>query len=192
MVKTKARSAAAPQRYAGIGNQAVRKATGKTWQEWFALLDEAGAVTRQHAEIVRLLPEQIDGWWSQMVAVAYEQARNLRAVHQRAGGDFAAAASKTFNVPLEVLCAAWEDARTRAAWLKAGIAVRKATPGKSMRMTWKRDDSSVNVNFYAKGEGKSQVSVQHEKLESEAEVQAAKAAWKEAFERLQAKLATMG
>ena len=71
-----------------------------------------------------------------MVTVAYEQARSLRAMHQRAGGDFVAAASKTFNVPLHVLCDAWEDARSRGAWLKARRQRAQGHPGKSMRMTW--------------------------------------------------------
>jgi hypothetical protein len=179
-------------RKTGISDAAVKKATGKTWQQWFALLDAAGATTRKHADIVQLLPEEISGWWRQMVTVGYERARGLRAVHQKVTGEFAAAASKTFNVPLEVLYEAWDDARTRAAWLKQGVVVRKATPNKSLRMTVKSGATPVEVNFYARGDNKAQVAIDHRQLGSEAEVQQAKASWKDAFERLQKKLATMG
>jgi hypothetical protein len=178
-------------RHAGIGDDALRQATGKSWKEWFALLDDANATALAHAQRVKLLPEQVDAWWRQMVVVGYEQARELRAVHQKMSGEFAAAASKTFNCPLDLLYAAWDDARTRAGWLKQGVTVRKSTKNKSMRITGK-DGAKVDVNFYAKGDGKAQVVIDQAQLGSEAEVQQAKASWKAALERLQQKIATMG
>src|SRR5260221_118779 len=111
-------------RKTGISDAAVKKATGKTWAEGFRLLDEAGAVTQKHADIVKLLPDEVGDWWRQMVTVSYERARSLRAVHQKCTGEFASAVSKTFNVPIETLFEAWEDARTRASWLKQGVVVR--------------------------------------------------------------------
>jgi hypothetical protein len=179
-------------RKTGISDEAVVKATGKTWKEWFDLLDEAGAVTQKHADIVKMLPHEVGDWWKQMVTVSYERARSLRSVHQKCSGEFAAAASKTFNVPLDVLFDAWNDAKSRAGWLREGVVVKRSTANKSIRMTVKSSDKPVDVNFYARGDGKTQVAVDHRQLESESEVQEAKASWKEAFERLQKKLATMG
>lgn len=63
-----------------ISDEAVRERTGKTWAEWFSILDGASAATMNHDEIAALLKERkgLDGWWSQMVAVHYERARGLR------------------------------------------------------------------------------------------------------------------
>jgi len=54
---------------------------------------------------------------------------------------------------------------SRAAWLdEKGLLVCKATPNKSMRVTWKDGKTSPEINFYPKETGKSQVVVQHCKL----------------------------
>ncbi len=44
--------------------------------------------------------------------------------------------------------------------------MRKATANKSMRITWSDGKTHVDANFYDRGRGKSQVSVQHSKLTS--------------------------
>src|SRR5919199_6695774 len=85
--------------HAGISSEAVRAKTGKGWAEWFAVLDKAGAAKWPHKQIASFLHEQECGdWWSQMVAVGYEQARGLRGKHQ-AGGGFPARARKTVAGP---------------------------------------------------------------------------------------------
>jgi hypothetical protein len=56
-----------------------------------------------------------------------------------------------------------------------------------MRITWD-DGTSVEVGFYARGEAKSQVALQHSKLASKADVQARKAFWAERLEALAALL----
>ena len=38
-----------------ISDAAVRKATGKSWDEWFAVLDSEGADALPHKQIARLL-----------------------------------------------------------------------------------------------------------------------------------------
>ena len=80
---------------------------------------------------------------------------------------------------------AWLDPRLREFWLPgAPLEVRKSTDGKSMRITWTLGDSSVEVNFVAKGPGKSQVQVQHSKLPDAEAVAAQKAYWSSGLERL--------
>ena len=75
-------------RLAGIGSAAVEAKTGKTWEQWLVVLDKAGARTRSHARIAAFLRERqrLPSWWCQMVAVGYEQARGLRAKHERPDG----------------------------------------------------------------------------------------------------------
>jgi uncharacterized protein YndB with AHSA1/START domain len=166
-----------------MSDAAVRAKTGKTWPEWFAILDKAGAAKLSHKEIVAHLVEQhhVGPWWQQMVTVTYEQARGLRAKHEKLGG-FEISVSKTLNVPAAAAFTAWQDKRRRARWLPdPAVTIRKATPNKSMRLTWVDGQGSVDVNFYSKGEGKTQVSVQHGKLADAKEAASKKVYWSKAL-----------
>lgn len=191
LVRDKAAAAVgAPARLAGVGTEAVLRATGRAWDEWLRVLDGAGAVAMPHRSIAAMLSKRfgVGPWWSQMVTVGYEQARGLRAVHQKPGG-FAASASKTLSASLERVFAAWNDPTLRALWLRnAPVAIRRSTEGKSMRIAWTAGGSNVDVNFYAKGAGKSQVAVQHEKLADEKAVAKQKTYWAGALGRLKAML----
>lgn len=176
--------------YAGISSDAVKAKTGKGWAEWFSLLDLAGAAAWPHKEIAAHLHEVGCGdWWSQMVTVGYEQARGLRVKHQTADG-FSANASKTVAVPVAKLFAAWKTAKTRAPWLPdaAGITIRKATANKSLRITWTDGKANIEVNFYAKGEAKSQVTVERRKLTGVKQVNQVKSYWIAALDQLKALL----
>ncbi len=174
----------------GMGDDAVRAKTGRNWTEWFVVLDKAGAVKMSHKEIAALLGEKhkCPPWWRQMVAVGYEQERGLREKNQKSDG-FSASASKTIGVPVETLFAAWTDDKRRARWLPdVTLQIRKATPPKSVRISWGDGKTNVNANFYAKGEAKSQVALEHEKLSNQDEVTRKKAYWAEALERLKVEL----
>jgi len=172
---------------AGIGGEAVRAKTGKTWRQWLAILDQAGAGKMNHTEIVGFLEKrrpEMDGWWMQMVTVGYEQARGLREKHQKPTG-YEVGGSKTVGVPVAVLFQAWQDRTIRRRWLPdASITIRKATPSKSMRITWTDGTSSLSVNFYPKGGGKSQVVLQHGKLANAKEAARWKGYWAKTLGRL--------
>lgn len=80
-----------------VNTQAIEQATGASWQEWCAFLDESGAAQLDHNAIVRKARKfkQISGWWAQSVAVAYEQHIGRRKPGQRSDGLFNASASRT-------------------------------------------------------------------------------------------------
>ncbi len=182
------RSAAAGKalKLAGVGNQAVTRATGKDWNDWLSLLDRSGAKKMSHKDIALLLSRKfgVPDWWSQMVTVGYEQARGLRDANQTASG-FRAYASRTVGAEIDRLYDAWQDPRIRERWLPgAPLEVRRATDGKSMRITWTVGKSDVDVNFFGKGPEKSMVQVQHGRLASAASVTRQKAFWTQALERL--------
>lgn len=177
-------------RLAGVGSEAVMKATGHAWDEWLKLLDRAGARALPHKDIALMLSRKflVPNWWSQMVTVGYEQARGLRVVNQKTDG-FVANASRTVATPLGKLYNAWNDPQIRARWLlDAPVEVRKCTDGKSIRMTWTAGRSNVDVYFSPKGADRSVVQVQHGKLSRAADVTRQKAFWAEALERLKALL----
>ncbi len=167
------------------GDEAVRAKTGKNWAEWCAALDEVGAAGMTHKEIAAYLARTYDfgGWWSQQVTVGYERLRGRRATHQKTDG-YEASGSKTVGVPIERLYTAWADEAERRHWLAdPDLTIRKATPARSLRVTWK-DGTPLDVMFYAKGQGRSQVTIQQSKLPDAEAVARAKAYWKEQLEGL--------
>ncbi len=180
------KSKLANEKTAGISDVAVAEKTGKTWAEWFAILDAAGAAKMNHKQIAVHLSEQhqVPDWWAQSVTVGYEQARGLRQKHQKSDG-FAVSVSKTINTPVSALFKAWEDDSERARWFpRRKILIRKATPDKSLRITWSDGKSSVEVYFNSKGDAKSQVTCQHTKLSGQEEVERMRAFWSKALQSL--------
>jgi len=171
---------------------AVKAKTGKNWKDWFTVLDKAGARKMNHQEIVKLISEKYDvgPWWQQMVTVTYEQARGLRAKHQKPEG-FEISGSKTIAVPIATLFKAWFNEKIRRRWLSEadnGLTIRKATPNKSLRITWIDGRTSIAVDFYAKGNGKSQVALNHGRLKNAKEAAAKKRYWAEQLDRLKNEL----
>jgi uncharacterized protein YndB with AHSA1/START domain len=164
---------------AGMSDDAVRAKTGRNWQEWVRVLDAAGAASMPHREIATYLSDeqQVPGWWAQMVTVGYERIRGLRDIGQRRGGSYEAGKSKTLPVPLAELYRACSNARKRVQWLpNTKLVVRKATPERTMRITW-ADGTAVEMYFIAKGEAKSQLTVQHRKLPTRAAADEMKSYW---------------
>jgi uncharacterized protein YndB with AHSA1/START domain len=178
-------------KYGGIGADAVKAKTGRTWAEWIAALDQAGAADWPHKKIAEFVHDEFGcpSWWGQMVTVGYEQAKGLRVKHQTATG-YNASASKTIAVPVAKLYKAWADQKVRNQWLIGAkkMVIRKATPNKSMRITWTDGATSVEVGFYSKGAGKSQMAVQHSKLAGVKDVEMMKKCWKGALDKLESQL----
>ncbi|HXE74392.1 MAG TPA: SRPBCC domain-containing protein [Candidatus Xenobia bacterium] len=174
-------------KYGGISDAALRKATGKGWEDWFEFLDAAKAHKLGHKDIVDVLYKKhknVDGWWLQMITVGYEQARGLRVRHQKPGG-FEISSSKTVNVPVARLFMAFHDSALRRRWLKdSNFTIRKATPPKSLRITWVDGATHLDVNFYPKGDTKSYVSLQHGKLADSRAAEKQKVYWGQQLERL--------
>ena len=175
------------KKVARISDEAVLAKTGKGWAEWFKVLDAAGAKKLDHKGIVAILREQhgVGSWWQQMVTVTYERERGLRELYQKARG-FSATASKTMAAPVLKLFNAWINKKTRQRWLpKPDFEIRKATPGKYLRITWVDKKTNVDVGFNPKGKDKTQVAVQHDKLPDAKAVARMKSFWRKALASLQ-------
>ena len=168
-----------------MSDDAVKAKTGKAWAEWFKLLDAAGAKKMTHREIVAHLSEKhgVGPWWQQMVAVTYEQARGLRDKHEKPEG-YEISVSRTIDAPVGKAFKAWTDEKTRKKWLPANLTIRKATTNKSLRISWEDGKTSLSVNFYPKGDGKSQVVAQHSKLPDAKGAAKMKKFWSQALDRL--------
>jgi hypothetical protein len=165
-----------------MSEEAIRRRTGKRWGEWFAILDAWGGAERTHKEIAAWLSEKhgIDGWSAQSVTVGYERARGVRAPGERPGGGFSATASRTVAAPVERLFVAFTDASERERWLPDGeLRERTSTRPKSARFDWENGSTRVIVGFDGKGDGKSQVALEHERLPDAESAEETKAFWRE-------------
>lgn len=154
--------------------------TGRTYAEWFALLDEWGGTKRSHSEIAQMLVDEhgVGGWWAQGIAVQYEQARGMRAPGQRWDGSFAATAAKTIAASVGRVHHAFADASARGQWLPdMNLRVRTSRPGKSLRADCD-DGSRIEVTFVAQSAVKCQVRVEHQRLPDAAAVPTAKEFWR--------------
>jgi hypothetical protein len=174
-----------------MSDEAVKLKTGNDWSHWFAVLDKAGGNEFTHHALTKILSEQhgVGPWWRQMVAVEYERARGLREKHQTTAG-YSVSVSKTVAVDVSELYAALADGRMRKKWFAwEGFKPSSQTKDKYFRGPGK-DGWKLEINVYAKGAGKSQIAIQVSKLGSEAAVEAERAAWKKALEKLQTVLKT--
>ena len=180
---------AASARYAeiaGMSDASVRKATGCNWERWVRTLDRAGAASKSHREIAKLVAFfGTPSWWTQMVTVGYERIRGLREKGQLRDGGYQTSKSRTFDADVAQVYEAFANASTRKRWLDDNVAVRSATPAKRLRLAWP-DGTSVVVGFVAKGPAKSIAAVQHERLPTRDAADAAKRAWAGRFDRLAA------
>jgi uncharacterized protein YndB with AHSA1/START domain len=168
-----------------MSDEAVEAKTGKTWPRWFKLLDAAGARQMTHQEIAAHLHDRhrVPPWWTQMVAVTYEQARGLRDKHEKPGG-YEISVSRTIAAPAGKAFKAWTDDQTRKQWLPAELTIRKATSNKTLRITWEGGQTSVSASFLSKDSGKCQVVAQHMKLPDAKTAAKMKKFWGEALDRL--------
>ena len=183
---TKRAKAASPR----MSDEAVQAKTGKTWKEWFGLLDQAGAKKMTHQEIANYLHTKHDvpPWWTQMVTVTYEQRSGMRDKHQRPDG-YQISVSRTINIPLSKLYKSVANEKNRSAWLEEkGLEVRRATPNKTMRVTWSDGKQNLEFYFYPKGDTKSQIVVQHSKISDARNAAKLKTYWSAALDRLRESL----
>jgi len=159
---------AGPRPALATSDEMIRQRTGRGWEEWFDLLDEAGLAERPHRDIARWVAE-LQGvvplaWAAQAVIVSYERARGGRAVGQRPDG-FAITASKTVGIPVGRLFGAFAGEAERGRWLAdAELRERSATKPRSARFDWGDGRARVNITFRATGEARSTVTVEHTRL----------------------------
>jgi hypothetical protein len=170
----------------GMADAAVKAKTGKDWAGWFTTLDKAGAAALDHKAIAHLLSSKhgVPGWWSQMVTVEYERARGRRERHETVDG-YSVAVSKTLTTSLPHLYAATVSVAQRRKWFpKGAFEPSSQTKDKYFRGSWNKA-ARLEIGFYAKGTGKSQIALQVRRLGKKSDVEVERKAWKAAVAKLQ-------
>jgi hypothetical protein len=172
-----------PQAKPIMTDAAIAAKTGKTWKEWFAALDKAGAAALDHKAIAQIARDRLGAgrWYGQMVAVSYERARGLRVAGQKCDGQFSVAATRVMPVPLARLF----KVATTADWFpKGAFEETSRTANKYWRGKWKKN-ARLAIGFTAKGAGKASIAVDCEKLTDSGQVEKERTAWKAALARLE-------
>lgn len=172
---------AAHEAESGASDDAMTRATGRGGQDWLEILDGWGAIDRSHKEIVSYLMEEhgVPGWWAQTVTVMFERARGIREVGQRADGTYYAGGSKTVNVGVEALFDAFADPDIRARWL-TGIELEPKTITRPKYIRFDLPDGTrLTAGMGPKGEGKSNVGIEHARLPGPEAREELKLFWRE-------------
>ncbi|HEY0637566.1 MAG TPA: hypothetical protein VGD67_07950 [Pseudonocardiaceae bacterium] len=169
-----------------LTDPALLARTGRSWAEWFALLDAWGATGRTHAEIARRLHEEhgVDGWSAQSITGGYEQERGLRAPGQQPDGTFRVSAGRTIACSAERAVEAFTDPVLRARWLpEPALGIRSSRPGRSVTADWPGGERLV-IGVDHKGDGRCRLAVQHQRLADSATAEARREHWRAALTRL--------
>lgn len=164
-----------------MSDEAIRRGSGKTWDEWYTILDAWGAATKPHDEIARYVHAEqgVDGWWAQSVTVGYERMIGRRTVGERADGSFDASTSKTVPVGIADLFVAWVNDDLRDQWLAPGtLTLRTSQENTSARFDNDEYGGIIALYFEDKGEAKSSVTIQILKLPTRDAMAERKATWK--------------
>ena len=63
-----------------ISDEKVKEKTGKSWKQWFKILDGLDVQTNGHrfASMTMFNKYKLNPWWSQAVTIRYEWERGLR------------------------------------------------------------------------------------------------------------------
>jgi hypothetical protein len=175
-----------------ITDKLIVEKTGKTIEDWFLQLDKKGAQKKDANEIYTLIKsikglEPLGEWNMGLLGTSYQWSRGLRERGQK-GKEFEIGVSKTINVPLSVLYKSFVDDKIRMKWCKGKIEFTKTTLNKSVRAVWNDKETRLSIDFYSKGNHKSQIVVQHLKIKDSKQAALLKTHWGKTLESLKSLL----
>jgi hypothetical protein len=161
-------------------DEVIRANTGKSWEEWCEYIESWPNHVEGHTSIARFLHEttELNGWWSQGVTVGYERIAGLRLPNQMADGTFTASKSRTMALDVtamrELLVS---DEARRDLFQGIETQLRSRASAKSLRISV--GPGVALFSFDATKDGKTKLTVAHEKLASAEDVEPWKFYWSE-------------
>jgi uncharacterized protein YndB with AHSA1/START domain len=185
----------------------MKARTGKTWDQWFKVIDDFGGAPKGRREIGAFLQDthKLDAWASSTLNVEYEAARGVLEKDGRPKG-YMICATKTIAVPADKAFDAWSAPKQWDRWLSKKAAFqfkegerfttdggdagefKKIKPGKAIKFTWDNPKNApgtvAEVTFPPKGADKCTVMVAHDRIQTRAEADALRESWGAALDRL--------
>jgi uncharacterized protein YndB with AHSA1/START domain len=189
-----------------VTNEASKKVTGKTLDQWYRELDGWDGLKKGRRLINNYLAEQkVDPWWCTTIAVEYEKKNNLRKKDGLYEGYFVCS-TKTISAPVEKVFEAWSDINMLSQWFgnntksdlrDGGVIETKDGENGNFSRVRKNKDIRLSLNgpgfsapfqidaqFQDKGKGKTGVLVNLTRLQTREEADAVRNAWAEALDNL--------
>lgn len=168
-----------------LNEESIRRGTGHGWEHWCSLIESWAVDPWDHALVAaRLLAETgLNGWYSQGITVGYERITGIRLPHQMLDGTFTANKSRTIPIDAAELRAALLDDDER----------HDLFPGESTRLRSRPTSKAVRVEIgpgiagfalEERADGRTKVTVSHEKLPTVDDVDRWKFWWDEWLDAL--------
>ena len=167
-----------------VNTAAIGSGTRRSWEEWRVFLEGVGGRDLPHKAIAEAVHKTGDasGWWSQSVAVAYEQHIGRRVPGQVKDGAYQVSASRTVAGSSAEVHARWTEYMAGRKTLDRVKITRG--PETSVTENWRHwrcglgNGSRVAITFFQKTPQKVAIGVGHENLKSEDELARWRAVWK--------------
>lgn len=197
---------------ATINEKTVILRTGKSWAEWFGILDEWGAVMKTHKDIARYLADnwKVSPWWSQTITVRYEQERGLRSPGQRSDGLFSISIRRTIRTNPSRAWKALISSQDLSKWFARNFDSDDGTTElilnmsgsqdkflvsiepKHLRFSWNHPTTApgsvVDFTIVPKGKNHILVNLEHEKITAQQDYLKLRSYWGKAMDALKVHL----
>lgn len=167
---------------------AVASATGRSWEEWVRLLDQAGARQLNHTSIaalaLELMPKSAEQpeWWAQGTAVAFAQHAGLRVPGQTSTGEFQLSTTRTVAGTKDEVMQTWlKLVESRTEFDGVPVEGEASTSSTERWRYWRvrlADGTRVAINIGDKPTDKSSVGLVHSKLDSAEAIERWRPIWK--------------
>ena len=164
--------------------ESALNATGRTYEQWYELLDKAGGRELSHQEIARWLGSQgiESGWWCQSITGSYERHIGRRVEGQTCDGDFKTSASKTLDATLDEVLRRWcAQVQGQTEFNGVPLVDEPAVAGNGRWRYWRAklaDGGRVTVSITHASSGKTSFGLSHDKLGSRDDVESWKTYWR--------------
>ncbi len=162
---------------------AVRRATGRAWDDWCDLIDAWPGHDRGHTAIAAHLRAEhgLSGWWSQTVAGGYERITGRRLPYERPDGTFTAGKSRTVAVDEDELRRLLVDEAHHADLFPGHTTTRASRPG-SRAIRIRIGPGTAVISLTTKSAGRVKVAIEHTGLPTFAAVEEWRFYWSEWLE----------
>ncbi len=196
-----------------ISDEAVRAKTGRSWEQWFRVLDRWDARAKGHSAAAKHLAERhgIGPWWSHMITARYDQDRGLRQRYEGRRG-FEISVSRVIAAPARRVFECWLKPSDLSEWFTSGARVEPRVggryrnrdgdrgeflairPHRRIRFTWENPKhapgSEVEVAIASRGRGRVTATLTHSKLAARRHAEMMREAWSWALDSLRSSVET--
>lgn len=189
-----------------VSSEACLAATGKSFVDWFAVIEAAGLADKRR-DAIHLIYDQTnrgkDVWWPTTIWVEFERSKGIVKKDGRAEG-FNICCTKSFKQTPQDLFPYFASEAAFAGWVpgwagaiaegsaftcgSAKGTVGRIRPAKDIRMEWISPgfgptEIEIQFNLVA---GKTTINFYHKRIDSRAEADGLRRAWGAALDRLKA------